>query len=278
MFHKLIGLPKEVWFKSRKMSTIQFLKSHSGDSIAYEKVIGDKSLPTLMYVPGYGSGKDGDKAKYLKGVAAELGCGFVRYDPVGQPRGESTDKPFESMEFQDWLENGEEILDRVSDEKTILIGSSMGGWISLLLAQNPKFKEKIKGMILISPALNFFMKYYGYLCSQLPKDAVERIEKGETYLFTDSYGNTRPIRKSFFENTVQFENTGEIGVDVPVIILHGVKDETVPYRSSLDIIENITSKDVELTYLKESAHRFQDDDALGVLKDRVMKMLEKTKY
>ncbi|XP_023342951.1 mycophenolic acid acyl-glucuronide esterase, mitochondrial [Eurytemora carolleeae] len=65
------------------LANIQYLKAASGERLAYEKIDGSPNLPTLLYIPGYGSGKDGDKVVFLKSVAAEIGCGFIRYDPFG---------------------------------------------------------------------------------------------------------------------------------------------------------------------------------------------------
>jgi len=258
------------------MSTIQYLQTDSGEKLAYEKIPGSSDYPTLLYVPGYGSGKDGDKAKFLKEIAEEVGCAFVRYDPVSL--GDSVnDKAFSSMEFEDWLNNAESMLKFVQQdcERIVLVGNSMGGWISIKLAA--QFSQSVKGMVLISPAFNYFRKFYPVICSQLPKDAVERVEAGETYDFVDADGYSRPIRKSFFMNTEKFEMHGSLDIEVPVIILHGIKDETIPYKESLNIIENLTSKDVELTYVKEATHRFLDPPSLEIIKDRVLKMLEKTK-
>jgi len=268
-----VGLSRQIY---RKMSSnIQHLDTDSGVKIAYEKISRDAAgAPTLVYVPGYGSGKDGDKAKYLKSVSEELNCSFLRYDPVGL--GESTPRPFNEIEFKDWVQSARDVFTKLGDEKNILVGSSMGGWISLLLASDPQFKPKISGVLLIAPALNFFRKYYQVLLSGLPKDVVERIEKGEVYDHIDQYGYSRPIRKSFFDKTMEFELNGEIDIQVPVTILHGVQDESVPFKGSIDIVEQLKSKDVELTYLKSSTHRFQDPESLECLKDRVIKMLAKT--
>ncbi|XP_023342925.1 mycophenolic acid acyl-glucuronide esterase, mitochondrial-like [Eurytemora carolleeae] len=152
----------------------------------------------------------------------------------------------------------------------------MGGFISLLLAADPTLKSSIAGLLLVAPAVNFSSVLYKSICSQLPKEVIEHLEAGGLYKYENEFGS-RTIRKSFFDSAAELEFKGEIHVDVPVTILHGVKDETVPFKDSLQIIENITSKDVELTYVKESTHRFQDPSSLKLLKDAVLKMVEKTK-
>jgi len=256
------------------MSTVQFLNTDGGERIAYEKIEGGVGHPTLLYVPGYGGTKDGDKSMYLRGLAAELGYGMVRYDPLGL--GESTQIPEETIEFKDWLRSGEEVLSKLCAQNTILVGSSMGAWISLLLATHPALKQNIKGIVLIAPAINFFSKFFKSATSALPKEALDKIEAGETYLHTDpASGRITLLRKSFFERTLEHHLNGEIGVEVPVSILHGVQDETIPFESSIPILQNIRSKDVELTFVKNSEHRFQDPESLEYLKDRVEKMIHK---
>jgi len=231
-----------------KSSSIQYLKTNCGDSIAYERIVGKPQYPSLVYVPGYGTGKDGEIAKFLKQVAEEGCFGFVSYDPVGL--GESmNDKTFASMEFEDWLLNAEAVLNMLAGEKVILVGGSMGGWISVRLAAQHNLKPIIKGMILISTATNFGSLDYRAI----------------------------PGRKSFFMNMKKFEMHGSLDIDVPVIILHGVKDEIIPFKESINIMENLTSKDVELIYVKEATHSFQDPQSLDILKDRVMKMVDKMK-
>merc|ERR1711915_96097 len=117
-----------------------------------------------------------------------------------------------------------------------------------------------------------FMSWYEWVLANLPKEAVARVEAGEVFEWTEEYGT---IRKSFFEKTVEHEIHGDIDISVPVTILHGVQDDIVQFKKSIEIMEKLQSKDVELTYLKESGHRFQEPASLEVLKERVLKMVDK---
>jgi len=126
------------------------------------------------------SGKDGQKAEHVKRWCQETGRSFVRYDPtcLGASPGD-----WSTVELQDWRDDAGEVLEKVCGGPTVLLGSSMGGWISLLLATNPRsaltclrhcvtchpspitchlsrvvtrYQELISGMVLVAPAINFF--------------------------------------------------------------------------------------------------------------------------
>jgi len=250
---------------------IRFLDMPNGKKIAYEKVEGSAEMPTVMFVPGFMSGKDGDKPKHLRDYCIKKNYTFVRYDPtcIGDSLGDWT-----SLEFEDWVENAGNVLDHLGSDKTIVIGSSMGGWISLWLGSQEKYKKKITSMMVIAPAVNFLRPFYAEMLKNLPKEAQDTLEKGEIFQYQDEYG-IKPLKKSFAENSAKFELdlSRPIEIDCPVKILHGVGDATINYKNSLVIMEKIKSGDVELIYRKQAEHRFSDDCSLKLLEnclDRVI--------
>ena len=101
---------------------------------------------------------------------------MIRYDPtcIGESLGD-----WKSLEFQDWVENAGTILENSGSEKNIVIGSSMGGWISLWLASQEKYKDRIQSLILIAPALNFLRPFYAEIVKKLPEEAQDILDRGE---------------------------------------------------------------------------------------------------
>ena len=83
------------------------------------------------------------------------------------------------MEFKDWMENAESILEGVGADNNILVGSSMGGWISLLLASRSKLKQKIKALVLIAPALNFLRPFYQQIYANSGESVRRSLDNGE---------------------------------------------------------------------------------------------------
>jgi len=250
---------------------IKFLDLPNGKKIAYEKVEGSPNLPTVMFVPGFMSGKDGDKPKHLREYCIKQNYSFVRYDPtcIGDSIGD-----WSSLEFQDWVENAGNVLQNLGSEKNIVVGSSMGGWISLWLASQEEYKKKIKSMVVIAPAVNFIRPFYADILRKLPQEARDILDRGEIYQIQDEYG-IKPLKKSFAENSAKYELdlTQDIKIDCPIKILHGVCDDTIPYKNSLGIMEKIISNDVELIYRKQAEHRFSDEKSLKLLENCVERVV-----
>ena len=100
----------------------------------------------------------------------------IRYDPIciGDSLGD-----WSTLEFEDWVENAGTVLKELGSDGNIVIGSSMGGWITLWLASQAQFKQKIESLIIIAPAVNFIRPYYAHVLKTLPKEAVEALDRGE---------------------------------------------------------------------------------------------------
>ena len=108
----------------------------------------------------------------------------------------------------------------------------MGGWITLWLASQSKIQERIKGVILIAPGLNFLRPHYQQIFSSAPPDVQRLLEEGGVH-YMDWNGYERlAIRKEFSEKSKEFEidTSAPIPVKCPVRIFHGVLDESVPYK------------------------------------------------
>ena len=101
---------------------------------------------------------------------------YFRYDPVCI--GDSS-ASWTTVEFSDWVENAEAVLARLGSSNTVLIGSSMGGWVSLWLASRSRHRENIRGLILIAPALNFLRPFYQQIYQSAPSSVQSALDQGE---------------------------------------------------------------------------------------------------
>ena len=125
-------------------------------NIAYHKLNaqGDGSrAPGLIFLGGFKSNMNGTKARFLEDWAREQGLAFLRFDYRGH--GESSGR-FEDGCIGDWADDAAEVLTRLTDGPQILIGSSMGGWIALLLAK--RFPDRIAGLVGIAAAPDFTVR------------------------------------------------------------------------------------------------------------------------
>jgi alpha-beta hydrolase superfamily lysophospholipase len=154
----------------------------------------------------------------------------------------------------------------------------MGAWISLWLAAHSPLRNRIGGLVLIAPALNFFRPRFEQILRQLGSADRAALESGATIDMHDSSLNrTVQLRKAFAEATVPYEmdSSALAAVNIPVSILHGVMDDVVPYRGSLSIMEQLGSDQVEVSLVKGADHRFSDQSSLQLLQDKIDRMVEK---
>ena len=258
---------------------VHYTINKKGGRLAYQKVIG--TTPNVLYIPGlniksiekgfnycfpfsgFMSGKDGEKAEHLESHCTSLGRTFVRYDPtcIGDSEGS-----METVQFRDWVDNAAKMLVEQCDGPTVLVGSSMGGWISLLLASRKEFKHLVKGLVLVAPALNFFRPYYHQMVKELSLEQQAKLERGEMVEVEDEYGITY-LRKSFADATAELELdlSKPLEVSLPCRILHGARDATIPFKKSVELMEQLIGNNVELVVRKDAEHRFSEPKSLQVL-------------
>ena len=216
---------------------------------------GKMAGPTFVWLPGYRSDMSGSKALELDGLAERLGVGCIRFDYSGH--GQSGGK-FTEGTISRWLEEALAVLDHAKPKEIVLVGSSMGGWIALRMAQAlAKRKKKaphMLGMVLIAPAPDFTMELIEPNLSEAEK--AELADKG--YLEEHSEYSpepnifTRALIEDGRENRVL---TGILETGCPIHILQGMQDADVPYAHALKLVEHLPADDVVLTLIRDGDHR-----------------------
>lgn len=241
--------------------------------IAYHKHT--SKSPCVIYVPGFLSGKDGDKASFLKQHCLEKKYTYVCYDPRG-----IGDSPCNlgEVKFSDWVENAGSVLEHLGEEENVLVGSSLGAWISILQALKDGGR-RIKGLVLIAPALNVFRPYYDIVMPKLDTEAMHVLNKGEVYTLNDEEHGEFKMWKALIEKIEECEIDveGEVGVKCPVRILHGCQDKTIPFSAAIDVMNCLESEDVELVLRKSADHEFKDEGSLRILAETLDKLIEQTR-
>lgn len=226
-------------------------------------------LPGLIFVPGFLSHKSGTKPLMLEQYAQERGCAYVRYDPEGL--GDSSTS-LEHLCFSHWVEDMEAILDHVTTGPQILIGSSMGAWISLLVA--PRKPGRIHSLVFISPVINFIYPFYKMIYETLSDETKSIVDGGKLYMADTVYGPI-PIIKGMSEASREYHlDTNKIlETNYPIRILHGMKDERCTVKDVMSLVQLVNSNDVEVMSRKAGEHRLSEKEDMENLKlvlDRLM--------
>ena len=223
------------------------------NQIAYKinKGSGDTKSPGLIWCGGLKSDMEGGKATTLHDWAAKQGRDYVRFDYFGH--GVSTGR-FRDGTVSRWAADTIQVIDELTEGPQILVGSSMGGWTSLLAAiARP---ERIKGLLLIAPAPDFSEKLmWARFDETIRKTIMEEGIYYEPSDYDEPYEISRDMILDGRENQIL---DAPIKFDGPVRILQGMKDTSVPVAHAQKVAEMLTSEDVELTLVKSGDHSLSE--------------------
>jgi pimeloyl-ACP methyl ester carboxylesterase len=244
---------------------LERLERDDGETIAYLRRAGKS--PSILWLGGFKSEMTGTKAEALDLWASEQGRAFLRFDYLGH--GQSSGD-FRKGTISRWLDDTLAVLDRLAEGPQLVIGSSMGGWIALLAARARP--DRIKGLLLIAPAVDFTQ---ALLWSRLPQAAKEQIEREGEWQRPSAYDpEPYPITRSLIEdgrNHLLLDKP--LSVHCPVRIVQGMQDPDVPWAHALKIAEAIEG-DVALTLVKNGDHRLSTPADLARMKQMLAALTE----
>jgi pimeloyl-ACP methyl ester carboxylesterase len=221
----------------------------AGASIAYRRRSGTAALPGVVFLGGFRSDMTGTKATALDQFCAARGQAYLRFDYQGHG---AASTGFEDGSIGLWLEDALAILDQLTEGPQILVGSSMGGWLMLLAALARP--QRVAGLVGIAAATDFTESL---IWARLPEEArVELVTAGRLVLPSAYDPMGTPItRRLIEEGRRHLLLDAPIPIERPVRLIHGMRDEDVPWRHSLALAEALTARDVTLTLVKEGDHR-----------------------
>jgi pimeloyl-ACP methyl ester carboxylesterase len=213
--------------------------------------------PGILFLHGLMSDMDGDKAQALSGHVRARGWEFLRLDLSGHGRSEGA---FESSTISQWRDDALLALDRLVSRPALLVGSSIGGWIALLLALARP--AQVAGLLLVAPAPDMTRR----VGDALPHQAREALREHGVWLRPSRYGAPIPITRHMLADGNQLcLMDAPIALSCPVRILHGQMDPDVPWRDSLRLAERLQSPDVETILLKHGDHRLSRPHELALM-------------
>jgi pimeloyl-ACP methyl ester carboxylesterase len=235
-----------------RLTSLMIGSSAPGRTIAVRAREGKS--PGLFWLGGFKSDMKGTKAEALDRWAEGEGRACVRFDYSGH--GESGGE-FTDGTIGRWLEECLAVYSRFAKGAQVVIGSSMGGWLALLLARalaEQKNTAPIVGMVLIAPAVDFTEELMWKQFSDATKN---EIEKKGSWLRPSAYGEAPyPITRGLIEDGRKHLLLGGlIETRCPVHVLQGVQDPDVPWRHAVELVSRFSRDDVVLTLIKDGDHR-----------------------
>lgn len=245
-----------------------FLTSKAGRKLAYNHSPGRE--PTVVFLGGFRSDMQGTKAVFLEDWAKARGQAFLRLDYSGH--GESGGE-FLDGSIGDWAEDAQAVIDaRIGDGSVVLVGSSMGGWISTILSA--KLTQNIVGIVGIAAAPDFTEDSMWGGFSDEQRAAL--METGRVELPSDYSDEPYVITKRLIEEgRKSLVLRSPLPMDYPVRLLQGTADEDVEMSVALRLLDHIDGDDVRLTLVKGADHRFSTPDCLAMIARAVEEILKK---
>lgn len=236
------------------MSEIAFHTAAHGGNIAYR--LTDGAGPAYVFLPGYLSDMAGGKATAVFDWAAsqDRACLLFDYSGCGESEGE-----FANGTLSKWRDEALELIETTLPHKDIvLIGSSMGGWLMLMIGL--ALKERLAGVVGIASAPDF---------TDWGRDLEDKakLENGETVFDENPYGpEPTPMHPGFFKDgQANLLLYGAIGITCPVRLLHGQRDADVPWEISLRLADALDAEDVQTLLIKDGDHRLSRDSDIALL-------------
>ena len=236
---------------------VEYLDTSVGHRLAYHKTDGDG--PGIVFLGGFMSDMSGTKAVFLEDWAKKQGRAFLRFDYTGH--GQSSGR-FEDGCIGDWTEDALEALSKLTSGPQILVGSSMGGWIALLLARS--VPKRVQALIGIAAAPDFTEDSMWPGLSDAQR--AEILEQGQTSV-PNAYDDTPYIltRRLFEDGKMQLVLRTELNLPFPVRLMQGTDDEAVETSVPLRLLGHATCPDMRLTLVKDADHRFSTPDCLAMI-------------
>jgi pimeloyl-ACP methyl ester carboxylesterase len=244
--------------KQLNIMTVEFL-TLPDRRLAYQRLLGSPDQPGIVFLGGYASDMTGTKASFLAEKCANARFSFLRFDYRGH--GQSSGE-FRNGTIGGWFQDVYEAVTRLTHGPQILVGSSMGGWLGLMLAA--RMPGRVKAFIGIAAAPDFTEELMWKQFT--PEQRVKLERDGEIYDETAPPGERAPVTLNLIKEARQHLLLGgPISISCPVYLLQGTQDKEVPAEYAARIKDKITSGNVKVTLVKDGDHRLSRPQDLDLL-------------
>lgn len=234
-----------------------YLDTAAGRRIAYQRTSGQG--PGVVFLGGFKSDMTGTKALHLQDWASRKGRAFLRFDYSGH--GDSSGL-FEEGSIGDWFGDARAVIESLTEGPQVLVGSSMGGWISLLIARS--MPQRVAGLVTVAAAPDFTERGFWASFSDLQRQTLLRDGRIEI----PSEYDPRPyvITRRLIEDGRRHQVLDQpLPMPFPVRMLQGTADADVPMEWALHLLDHMQGADLRLTLVKGANHSFSTPDCLDLL-------------
>lgn len=239
------------------MTNPSFLVTAQGRRIAYHQTPGLQ--PGVVFLGGFKSDMQGSKALHLQAWAEASGRAFLRFDYSGHG---TSDGDFLDGAIGDWFEDAASAIIALTQGPQVLVGSSMGGWIALLLAR--AMPDRIAGLVGIAaaPDLTEDSMWLGF--SDVQRASL--LNNGQIALPSDYADQPYIItRRLIDEGRNRLVLRTPLPLPFPVRLLQGTADTDVSVDVTLKLLDHATGPDIRLTLVKGADHRFSSEECLALI-------------
>lgn len=243
------------------MSDVKFIEGPNG-KLAYDYI--DGAGPCIVFLHGYKSDMEGSKSVHLADWAKAQGRAYLRLDCSGHGQSGGV---FEQGCIGDWAEDALTVINAVTDGPVVLVGSSMGGWISCILT---KRLSRVVGFVGIAAAPDFTEDGFWASFDEDQRTAI--MQDGQIALpsaYDDPYIVTRKLIE---DGRKQLVLRDLLPMDFPVRLLQGTEDEAVSRETALALLDHINGEDVSLTLVKGQDHRFSTAACLALIEKAILEV------
>lgn len=244
---------------------VDYYDSPQGRRLAYAKT--DGAGPMVVFLGGLKSDMEGTKALHLEAWAQAQGRAFLRFDYSGH--GQSSE-PYEAGSIGDWHVDTLAVIDVLTQGPLIIVGSSMGGWQSLLLARARH--ERIAGLVTIAAAPDFTEDGWWAGFSDAQKAALSR--DGQVELPSDYMEPFVVTERMITDGRAHLVLRDPLDLPFPVRMLQGTADTAVSVATAVRLLEHAEGPDMRLLLVKDADHRFSDETCLGLIEAAVTEVTE----
>lgn len=236
----------------------------AGTELAWQRLAGRS--PYVVFLPGFRSDMAGDKAQALAALCAARGQAMLQFDYSGHG---GSGGAFSEGTIGRWTADALAAVDGLTTGPLVLVGSSMGGWIGLLLALARP--HRMAGFVGVAAAPDFTQTLMWE--TMMPSERAT-LERDGVLLAPSVYGDPTPITRTLIEEGRQhLIMGGPIPLACPVRLLHGQADADVPWETTLRLAERIESADVQVLLVKDGAHRMSRPADLLLLQSALLPLL-----
>ncbi len=225
-----------------------------------------EDYPLVMFLGGFRSDMSGTKATYFEQQCHQRGQAYLRFDYSGHGQ---SDGKFEQGTIGSWKEDALDVLDHITKGPVVLVGSSMGGWVALLVALARS--GAVQGVVGIAAAPDFTQDLYE---NHFTPDQLNELEEKGFVEVPNDYSDEPYIytRTLIEEGRVHCLLDKELKIDIPVRLIQGVQDPVVSWKTAMEIEKALKGAEVDVILIEDGDHSLSRPEDLTLIDKEIQSL------